>query len=228
MSRQAAQRDEMQRAIYWDAIYSHIPHPSCLVFGDETALDGRTARRKRGWGGLGSRVSVAEIWHRGRMVSVLALYTRDAGFVAWAWVEGGYNMERFMEHIEQLIDLVLQPFPGPSSVLVLDNCRIHHAQEDHLRAACRRRGGQLLFLAPYCPIDNPVESGFSVFKACWRRNASILNAMSVHEAVGWGIANCYIDPAEVGKSFDKCGYSVPSREHSESIRAEHAADTLWL
>ncbi|EEB88918.1 hypothetical protein MPER_13053, partial [Moniliophthora perniciosa FA553] len=38
---------------------------------------------------------------------------------------GGYNGEEFTQWLEGLLE-VMNPYPGPRSVLVLDNCRIHH------------------------------------------------------------------------------------------------------
>ncbi|KAF8078347.1 hypothetical protein FPV67DRAFT_1389884, partial [Lyophyllum atratum] len=38
---------------------------------------------------------------------------------------GGYNGDQFLEWLEGLLR-VMNPYPAPQSVLVLDNCRIHH------------------------------------------------------------------------------------------------------
>ena len=38
---------------------------------------------------------------------------------------GGYNGEEFLEWLRGLL-AVMNPYPAPNSVLVLDNCRIHH------------------------------------------------------------------------------------------------------
>jgi len=53
----------------------------------------------------------------------------------------------------------MNPFPDERSVLVLDNCRIHHneALTDLVRAA----GCLLLYLPAYSPDLNPIEESFS-------------------------------------------------------------------
>jgi transposase len=75
------------------------------------------------------------------------------------------------------------PYPGPRSILVLDNARIHHAQEIEdlihnygrlcsylcqwlltVSAGCR-----VEFLPPYSPDFNPIEQAFSVIKSHLRR-----------------------------------------------------------
>jgi len=38
---------------------------------------------------------------------------------------GGYNGEQFLEYLDGLMDQ-MNPYPAPRSVLVIDNCRIHH------------------------------------------------------------------------------------------------------
>jgi hypothetical protein len=150
MQKVAKGRDAQKRAEYCDAIRYYVRDPSWLVFADRTAMDGRTLRRKLGWGARGQRVHVVEIMHRGKMVSVLTLFT-TAGFVARRWVEGTYNSDLFIQHIKELIGQVLQSYPGPDSILVLDNCHIHHAREEELLEAVAHTGGLLFFLAPYSP-----------------------------------------------------------------------------
>jgi hypothetical protein len=38
---------------------------------------------------------------------------------------GGYNGNQFMEWVEGVLS-VMNAYPAPQSVLILDNCRIHH------------------------------------------------------------------------------------------------------
>jgi hypothetical protein len=38
---------------------------------------------------------------------------------------GGYNGEEFKQWLESLLE-IMNPYPAPHSVLILDNCRIHH------------------------------------------------------------------------------------------------------
>ena len=61
----------------------------------------------------------------------------------------------------------MRPFPGPRSVLLIDNCRIHNPRE--LRERVRKVGGRLIFLEPYDPQHMPIEVGFRAMK---RRGAA--------------------------------------------------------
>jgi hypothetical protein len=40
---------------------------------------------------------------------------------------GSYNGEQFLDWLEGLLQVV-NPYPAPHSVLILDNCRIHHVE----------------------------------------------------------------------------------------------------
>ena len=43
-------------------------------------------------------------------------------------VKGSYNGKKFVQFVDELTD-VMNPYPGKNSVLVMDNCRIHHVPE---------------------------------------------------------------------------------------------------
>jgi hypothetical protein len=43
-------------------------------------------------------------------------------------IEGSFTTETFTEFIDGLLDK-MNPFPGPNSVIVMDNCRIHKADK---------------------------------------------------------------------------------------------------
>jgi transposase len=97
---------------------------------------------------------------------------------------GGYNGEQFVDWLEGLLE-VMNPYPAPQSVLILDNCRIHHVEEVeqmctaksvpysyHISITdgfiCRRI--KFLYLPPYSPDFNPIEECFSWIKYHIRRN----------------------------------------------------------
>ena len=53
-------------------------------------------------------------------------------------------------------------YPGPLSVLVLDNARIHH--NDEILELCDRFSVRLEYLPPYSPDLNLIEEAFSKIK----------------------------------------------------------------
>ncbi|KAG2048103.1 hypothetical protein BDR06DRAFT_843968, partial [Suillus hirtellus] len=51
------------------------------------------------------------------------------GILALDIFEGSVNKERFVSFLHEQVAPVLNPFPHPCSVVVMDNCRIHHDKE---------------------------------------------------------------------------------------------------
>ncbi|KAG1850454.1 hypothetical protein F4604DRAFT_1495438, partial [Suillus subluteus] len=59
--------------------------------------------------------------------SILPILTLD-GIIAYDIIEGPVTSERFAQFLREHLPLT-NPYPGPHSALVLDNCRIHHTDE---------------------------------------------------------------------------------------------------
>lgn len=59
--------------------------------------------------------------------SVLPAITLN-GIIECSIIEGSFNTELFLDFIKDLL-LKMQPFPAPNSVIVMDNCAIHKADE---------------------------------------------------------------------------------------------------
>lgn len=56
----------------------------------------------------------------------------------------------------------------PSSVLIIDNCQIHHRKE--VQQLCEEHGVLLKYLPPYSPDLNPIEECFSFMKGYIRQH----------------------------------------------------------
>lgn len=87
-------------------------------------------------------MNVIQVRHRGVHISILALFALD-GFVSFNYVQGGYDTQAFVAAMRQMLPQVMGPYPGPLSVLVLDNCRIHHAERAALDLAKRSRSSSV-------------------------------------------------------------------------------------
>ncbi|KAJ2995020.1 hypothetical protein NUW54_g7458 [Trametes sanguinea] len=61
----------------------------------------------------------------------------------------------------------MNPYPGPNSVLIVDNCSTHKSEA--VREAVEAAGCLYLFLPPYSPDYNPIEEAFSCVKYHFRR-----------------------------------------------------------
>jgi len=56
--------------------------------------------------------------------SVLPALSLNDGIIHCDVVEGAFDSELFYIFITRLLDQ-MEPFPGPKSIIVMDNCRIH-------------------------------------------------------------------------------------------------------
>lgn len=70
------------------------------------------------------------------------------------------------------------PYDGenPRSILVMDNCSIHHVQP--VLDTVKQMGILVLFLPPYSPDMNPIEEMFSYIKYYLKDHDPILQALN--------------------------------------------------
>src|SRR5438067_533497 len=67
----------------------------------------------------------------------------------------------------------MNPYPAKHSVLVMDNARIHHNND--LVTAIEDIGGRILYLPPYSPDFNPIETAFSALKSWLKRYRDLID-----------------------------------------------------
>jgi len=87
----------------------------------------------------------------------------------------------------------------------MDNASIHKSAR--LRQLIEEAGRKLVFLPPYSPQLNPIESAFSKMKARMRRHAKPMVAAGVSD---FDIVDnaLSVSPEDAQNFFGKCGYSV--------------------
>ena len=66
----------------------------------------------------------------------------------------------------------MNPYPGPNSVIILDNARIYH--DENLIEFLQAFGICVEFLPPYSPDLNPIETAFSVIKSYLKKNQDFI------------------------------------------------------
>ncbi|KIK23780.1 hypothetical protein PISMIDRAFT_50231, partial [Pisolithus microcarpus 441] len=60
--------------------------------------------------------------------SIIPAITLD-GIIAYDIVEGPVDSERFVKFLKDEVMPYTNPYPGPRSVVIMDNCRIHHGED---------------------------------------------------------------------------------------------------
>ena len=94
-----------------------------LIYIDESAANERSLDRKYGWSSKGQPARL--ISPAKRKWSILPAYTCD-GFIDWEIIRGSYNSNMFINFIKEKVIPHTTPHPGPRSVLIMDNAKIHH------------------------------------------------------------------------------------------------------
>ncbi|PPQ78673.1 hypothetical protein CVT24_002262 [Panaeolus cyanescens] len=165
----ALERDEGLRADFIGRMAQYTPIQ--LGFLDEVSKDERTSFRAKGRSRCGRRAPMKGVFVRGRRFSAEGLLTLD-GMISSTVVEGSMTHDLYMQYLEFTVLPLCSPYPGPLSVLVMDNARIHHG--DNILDLVERFGVRIEFLPPYSPDLNPIEEAFSKVKAFLRRNHLLL------------------------------------------------------
>ncbi|KIO03989.1 hypothetical protein M404DRAFT_144226 [Pisolithus tinctorius Marx 270] len=60
--------------------------------------------------------------------SILPAITLD-GIITYDIIEGTVDGEQFLRFLKEHVMPFTNPYPGPCSVIIMDNCRIHHGEE---------------------------------------------------------------------------------------------------
>jgi transposase len=97
----------------------------------------------------------------------------------------------------------MNPFPGPRSVIVMDNCRIHHG--GGIGQIFKQNNVVHMYLPPYSPNFNPIEKGFAVIKSDLKRTQPLSNSPKDSEVI-WEKVSDIFTPDLMEALFRECGY----------------------
>ncbi|CAB4475156.1 unnamed protein product [Rhizophagus irregularis] len=135
--------------------------PDQLVFLDESAKDEQSLSRGYGYSLINTRARKSVVFVRGKRYTILPALSLQR-FIAIDIMEGSCIKERFKDFVISDVLPKMNPYPGPNSVIVLDNAKIHH--DEGLIEYLQAFGIRVEFLPPYSPDLNPIETSFSVMK----------------------------------------------------------------
>ena len=162
----ATQQDDFLREQY--TLDVSVYSPQMFIFIDETGADRRNSLRKYGYSLRGKPAINNSLLYRGERVSAIACMS-VCGIIDIKTVSGTSNGDTFYDFVQTHLIQHLLPFNGtnPHSVVVLDNCSIHHCTE--VEATLRDIGVLVHYLPPYSPDLNPIEEAFSKVKTELKR-----------------------------------------------------------
>jgi len=196
---EAAQRNQELRLDWQFCLQEY--HADQLIFVDEMGSDDRTGDRSYGWSDKGLRAVVSRWLQRKKRVSVLPAYTVD-GYIVATTFPGTCTAEIFEDFIIDQLLPHCSPFPGPRSVIVMDNASVHHKQINTIERAAGAAGVLIQFLPPYSPDFNPIEESFSVLKSFIRRRYHIHRRRfdSYQEFLEWAVRKCGSGASAAGRA----------------------------
>jgi transposase len=143
--------------------------PHRLVFIDETSTNTRMCRL-RGRSLCGTRLKAAAPFGKwGTQTFIAGL--RCFGLTAPWIIDGPINRPAFDCYIETQ----LAPTLEKGDVVILDNLAVHKSIAADL--CLKERGAWFLFLPPYSPDLNPIETAFSKLKAAERTYDGLCSAI---------------------------------------------------
>lgn len=161
MVQTAIQRDDFFRERY--VMDVSLYKREMLIFLDETGADERNCLRQFGYSLRGIPVKKHAMFVRGQRISAIAIMSIK-GILDVFVTSDTVNGETFYEFTEKHLIPQLQPFDGinPNSVVIMDNCTVHHVPE--IVEMIEDVGAIVHFLPPYSPDYNPIELAFSKVK----------------------------------------------------------------
>lgn len=170
--RMAKQRNEEVRQQF--AIDVSLYHSNMIIFIDETGSDRRDTIRRYGHSLIGRPPRSFQLLIRGERLSAITAMNCE-GIQCLKVVRGTVDGDTFTDFVQRDLLPILMPFDGkkPNSVVILDNCSVHHVSG--IVSMITQVGALIHFLPPYSPDLTPIEECFSKVKCLLKSMDPIAN-----------------------------------------------------
>ena len=144
------------------------------------------------------------VFRRGERISTLGVFDLT-GFIDWYMITGTFKAVDFLDAVEEVVLLHVNPFPGPRSVVILDNATVHKRQS--FVDAIHAKGAIVLWTPPYCWHLNPIEEGFGCVRQRLMRNKHLLSWPGTGGMRGLlAMAFASVSPARARSCYHHVGY----------------------
>ena len=156
--------------------FAHIVNfdVNMFVWLDESGTDKRDQFRKYGYALRGITPIYHRFFSRGERINAIACLSIES-IVALELVKGSVNGVMFYDFLRGNLIPNMQPFPNPQSILIMDNCSIHHTEE--VTRLLQSVGIVTIYLPPYSPDLMPLEESFSYVKNYLKRHDELLQVL---------------------------------------------------
>jgi DDE superfamily endonuclease len=98
-----------------------------MIFLDESGINPRTTERTHGWSKKGTTIRDQVPGPKRENYTILPALTVN-GYIACNVYPGSVDGEKFKDFVEFDVLPHCTPYPGPRSVIILDNAAIHNVQ----------------------------------------------------------------------------------------------------
>jgi len=122
LAKEAAQRDEELRDAWVRKVAEWSPEQ--VIFLDESGVNSGSGDRTHGWGPKGRIIPYPVRFQNRANFSILPAMTVD-GYIACQVYSGGVNADTFNAFVEIKLIPLCNEYPGPNSIIVMDNASIH-------------------------------------------------------------------------------------------------------
>jgi len=139
------------------------------VYVDEAGMDNRD-EYSYGWNDRGKRFHALKTGRRTGRVNMIAAWSAQHLLAAFT-VDGPCNRVVFETWLEHCLLPVLQP----GQVVILDNATFHKGGRIH--QLIELSGAKILYLPPYSPDLNKIESCWSWLKSCIRKHLALFECL---------------------------------------------------
>lgn len=225
--------DRSARARYLQIMNSRLTNMAQLVFLDEKKLkdnEFQTRYTTTGYAPVGARLPttlrappVRPQIGRCEIIAAISVVmpaplvgdptrTGDIGVIAYKLCTPRLGKPEIIDFIINVLPPLLNPFPGPRSVLVMDNMPEHREQEDVFRAAIEARGAVLVFQPAQSPDLNPIEKLWDVLVSGAHRRSlqAVAGMLGVsHQFTMAELQGLIWELRLTRHALQQCGFTMP-------------------
>jgi transposase len=127
------------------------------------------------------------------------------GYLDWIIFQGSITSELFLEFVQERVLLHCSAYPGPCSVIILDNASIYKSVE--LCYMCEEREVLLKFLLLYLLDINPIKATFKDLKTWIKRNYRLAaDFEDFGDFLEFAVSQCKGENAK--QHFQEAGYVI--------------------